>query len=58
MIALDEAEGSDAEDETAQTAAQDDALDDDEFFASLREAVHDDAPLGPLDRDGGLFPKE
>jgi len=58
MLALDEAEGSDAEAEPALTAAQDDALDDDEFFASLREAVHDDAPLGPLDRDGGLFPKE
>lgn len=28
-----------------------DALDDDAFFASLREAVRDDAPLGPADDD-------
>ena len=36
-----------------------DMLDDDEFFASLREAVHDDAPLGPFDQPNpGLFPKE
>lgn len=34
-----------------------DVLDDDAFFASLREAVHDDAPLGPSDNDGGLFPR-
>lgn len=34
-----------------------DVLDDDAFFASLREAVHDDAPLGPSDSDGGLFPR-
>jgi hypothetical protein len=26
-------------------------LDDDAFFATLREAVHDDAPLGPRDDD-------
>jgi hypothetical protein len=26
-----------------------DSLDDDAFFASLREAVRDDAPLGPRD---------
>lgn len=32
-------------------------LDDDDFFASLREAVQDDAPLGPSDEedDGGRF---
>jgi len=28
-----------------------DVLDDDAFFATLREAVHDDAPLGPRDDD-------
>ena len=28
-------------------------LDDDAFFASLREAVRDDAPLGPRDDDAG-----
>ncbi|MFZ4516223.1 MAG: DivIVA domain-containing protein [Acidimicrobiia bacterium] len=32
-------------------------LDDDAFFASLREAVHDDSPLGPTDNDDGLFPR-
>ncbi len=36
-------------------------LDDDDFFASLREAVADDAPLGPSDGDDdkfkGLFDK-
>ena len=29
-----------------------DSLDDDAFFASLREAVRDDAPLGPRDERG------
>jgi hypothetical protein len=29
-------------------------LDDDAFFATLRDAVHDDAPLGPRDEDGEL----
>lgn len=28
-----------------------DVLDDDAFFATLRDAVHDDAPLGPRDED-------
>jgi DivIVA domain-containing protein len=28
-----------------------DVLDDDAFFATLRDAVHDDAPLGPRDDD-------
>ena len=28
-----------------------DVLDDDAFFATLREAVHDDTPLGPRDDD-------
>ncbi len=26
-------------------------LDDDAFFATLREAVHDDTPLGPRDEE-------
>jgi hypothetical protein len=33
------------------TAIDSDSLDDDAFFASLREAVRDDAPLGPRDED-------
>jgi DivIVA domain-containing protein len=32
-----------------------DSLDDDAFFASLREAVRDDAPLGPRDEDHSGF---
>jgi hypothetical protein len=28
-----------------------DVLDDDAFFATLRDAVHDDAPLGPRDEN-------
>ncbi len=32
-----------------------DSLDDDAFFASLREAVRDDAPLGPRDEDQSSF---
>jgi hypothetical protein len=32
-----------------QAAVQSAALDDDSFFASLRDAVRDDAPLGPRD---------
>jgi hypothetical protein len=32
-----------------------DALDDDAFFASLREAVRDDAPLGPRDDEQAAF---
>ena len=36
-----------------------DPLDDDAFFASLREAVRDDAPLGPRDEDhDGFFDEE
>ncbi len=31
--------------------ADNDVLDDDAFFATLRDAVHDDAPLGPRDDD-------
>jgi cell division septum initiation protein DivIVA len=33
----------------------DDDLDDDAFFASLREAVRDDAPLGPRDEPDPFF---
>jgi DivIVA domain-containing protein len=32
-----------------------DSLDDDAFFASLREAVRDDAPLGPRDEDPTFY---
>ena len=32
-----------------------DSLDDDAFFASLREAVRDDAPLGPRDEEQAEF---
>ena len=32
-----------------------DSLDDDAFFASLREAVRDDAPLGPRDEEQAQF---
>jgi cell division initiation protein len=31
------------------------ALDDDAFFATLREAVHDDTPLGPREEDDDRF---
>ena len=37
------------------TAIDSDSLDDDAFFASLREAVRDDAPLGPRDEDQATF---
>jgi cell division initiation protein len=36
----------------------DDDLGDDAFFASLREAVRDDAPLGPLDEHDPFFDEE
>jgi cell division septum initiation protein DivIVA len=36
----------------------DDDLDDDAFFASLREAVRDDAPLGPLEENDPFFDEE
>ena len=36
-----------------RTPIDTDSLDDDAFFASLREAVRDDAPLGPRDEDAG-----
>jgi hypothetical protein len=39
----------DAGDYAAADDARDENLDDDAFFASLREAVRDDAPLGQDD---------
>jgi hypothetical protein len=36
-----------------------DVLDDDAFFATLRDAVHDDAPLGPREEDqSSLFDQD
>jgi DivIVA domain-containing protein len=42
------------------TAVEADALDDDAFFASLRDAVRDEQPLGPRDDDdvNGFFDDE
>jgi DivIVA domain-containing protein len=34
-------------------AGEAEVLDDDAFFATLREAVHDETPLGPRDEEGG-----
>jgi cell division initiation protein len=42
----------------ANAVDADDDLDDDAFFASLREAVRDDAPLGPLDEHDPFFDEE
>jgi hypothetical protein len=36
-------------------AVDTDSLDDDAFFASLREAVRDDAPLGPREDEQAAF---
>ncbi|MCZ7536422.1 MAG: DivIVA domain-containing protein [Acidimicrobiia bacterium] len=33
-------------------------LDDDAFFATLRDAVRDEGPLGPRDEDAGLFDQD
>ena len=38
-----------------QAASESAALDDDSFFASLRDAVRDDAPLGPRDATESAF---
>ncbi len=38
-----------------QAASESAALDDDSFFASLRDAVRDDAPLGPRDASESAF---
>ncbi len=40
-----------------EQAVEAEVLDDDAFFATLREAVRDDDPLGPRD-DGGLFDQD
>ncbi len=45
-----------AEADVKAGAVADSDLDDDEFFATLREAVRDDAPLGP--RDEALFDQD
>ncbi|MDQ1467416.1 MAG: cell division initiation protein [Actinomycetota bacterium] len=39
----------------AEQASESAALDDDSFFASLRDAVRDDAPLGPRDESERAF---
>lgn len=44
-----------------ETAPTPESMDDDAFFASLREAVNDDTPLGPRDEDipeRAMFPEE
>ncbi|MEX1008194.1 MAG: DivIVA domain-containing protein [Acidimicrobiia bacterium] len=42
----------------ATAVEADDDLDDDAFFASLREAVRDDAPLGPREEQSPFFDDE
>ncbi len=39
------------DDSTGNEVVEAEVLDDDAFFATLREAVHDDTPLGPRDQD-------
>jgi cell division initiation protein len=39
----------------SEDAPEAEVLDDDAFFATLREAVHDDAPLGPREEDNGTL---
>ncbi len=41
-----------------EQAVEADVLDDDAFFATLRDAVRDDDPLGPRDEDAGLFDQD
>ena len=44
-----------------ETTPAPESMDDDAFFASLREAVNDDTPLGPRDEDmpeRSMFPEE
>jgi hypothetical protein len=36
---------------TGNEVVEAEVLDDDAFFATLREAVHDETPLGPRDQD-------
>lgn len=50
-----------ADTDDAEYVAQGDSLDDDAFFASLREAVRDDAPLGPArerEEDAAYFDED
>jgi DivIVA domain-containing protein len=43
----------------AESAMEAEVLDDEAFFATLREAVHDDAPLGPREDDqSSLFDQD
>jgi hypothetical protein len=43
----------------AEGAMDAEVLDDEAFFATLREAVHDDAPLGPREEDqSSLFDQD
>jgi cell division initiation protein len=42
----------------ADEPVEPEVLDDDAFFATLREAVRDDAPLGPRDDDDDIFDEE
>jgi cell division septum initiation protein DivIVA len=43
----------------AESAMDAEVLDDEAFFATLREAVHDDAPLGPREEDqSSLFDQD
>lgn len=42
----------------AEEPAEPEVLDDDAFFATLREAVRDDAPLGPRDEEDDVFDEE
>ena len=39
------------EESTGNEAVESEVLDDDAFFATLREAVHDETPLGPRDEE-------
>jgi hypothetical protein len=43
----------------SEHAMEAEVLDDEAFFATLREAVHDDAPLGPREDDqSSLFDQD
>jgi cell division septum initiation protein DivIVA len=42
----------------ANDGADADVLDDDAFFATLRDAVHDDAPLGPREEEERFFDQD
>jgi hypothetical protein len=42
----------------ADEPVEPEVLDDDAFFATLREAVRDDAPLGPRDEEDDVFDED